>query len=43
MTLIHATNETFDTLVLAASKPVVVDFWADWSPRVTQFPFGWKI
>jgi thioredoxin 1 len=26
----HATDETFDALVLNNDKPVVVDFWAAW-------------
>ena len=26
----HATDETFDALVLNSDKPVVVDFWAAW-------------
>ena len=26
------TDEMFDTTVLAADKPVVVDFWAEWCP-----------
>jgi thioredoxin 1 len=26
----HATDSTFEELVLKAERPVVVDFWADW-------------
>lgn len=26
----HATDETFDELVLNNQKPVIVDFWANW-------------
>ncbi|MEV0881385.1 thioredoxin domain-containing protein [Micromonospora echinofusca] len=26
------TDDTFATVVLAADRPVVVDFWADWCP-----------
>lgn len=27
---IHATDETFEDMVLNASQPALVDFWADW-------------
>jgi len=30
MALMHATDTTFEELVLKADKPVVVDFWAAW-------------
>ncbi|MCP8352262.1 thioredoxin [Candidatus Synchoanobacter obligatus] len=30
MTIIHTTDSTFDQDVLESSKPILVDFWADW-------------
>ncbi len=30
MALMHATDATFEELVLKADKPVIVDFWAAW-------------
>ncbi len=30
MAIGHATDETFEQLVLEAKRPVVVDFWATW-------------
>jgi thioredoxin 1 len=30
--MITLTTENFDEQVLAADKPVLVDFWADWCP-----------
>jgi thioredoxin 1 len=30
MAIIHATDETFEKLVLESVRPVVVDFWATW-------------
>ncbi|MEV4540616.1 thioredoxin [Micromonospora echinaurantiaca] len=30
--LTAVTDATFDSAVLAADRPVVVDFWADWCP-----------
>ncbi len=30
MAIVHATDETFEKLVLESEKPVVVDFWATW-------------
>jgi len=28
--IVHITDATFDSEVLKADKPVLVDFWADW-------------
>jgi thioredoxin len=30
MAILHATDETFEKLVLDNERPVVVDFWATW-------------
>jgi len=30
MTTVNVTDENFDNEVLKSSKPIVVDFWADW-------------
>ncbi len=30
MTTQHVTDNSFETDVISASKPVVVDFWAEW-------------
>ena len=30
MAITHATDDTFEELVLKSDKPVVVDFWATW-------------
>jgi thioredoxin 1 len=30
MAIAHATDETFEQLVLESQRPVVVDFWATW-------------
>ncbi|UTC24601.1 thioredoxin [Candidatus Comchoanobacter bicostacola] len=32
MNTIHTTDQSFQKDVLEASKPVLVDFWADWCP-----------
>ena len=30
MAILKVTDENFDTEVLKSSKPIVVDFWAEW-------------
>ena len=30
MATVNVTDDNFDTEVLKSSKPIVVDFWADW-------------
>jgi thioredoxin 1 len=30
MSLVHITDDTFETAVLKSSKPVLLDFWAEW-------------
>ena len=30
MAIINVTDENFDTEVLKSSKPIIVDFWAEW-------------
>ena len=30
MSVLHITKENFDALVMSASKPVLLDFWATW-------------
>ncbi|MBV1851805.1 thioredoxin family protein [Catellatospora tritici] len=34
--LTAVTDETFAELVLAADRPVVLDFWADWCPSCAR-------
>jgi thioredoxin 1 len=30
MSLVHITDDTFEAAVLQSSKPVLLDFWAEW-------------
>jgi thioredoxin 1 len=30
MSLVHITDDTFETAVLQSHKPVLLDFWAEW-------------
>ncbi|MCE7904100.1 MAG: thioredoxin TrxA [Gammaproteobacteria bacterium PRO9] len=30
MSIVHVADDTFDTKVLKANRPVLVDFWAEW-------------
>lgn len=37
--IVHASQDTFDDEVLQSSKPVLVDYWADWcNPCKTMAP-----
>ena len=30
MSIVHVSNDTFESQVLKAQRPVLVDFWAEW-------------
>ena len=36
MAVVHATDATFDELVVKASLPTLVDYWADWCSPCKQ-------